>query len=195
MANSRRSGSRQTNRTVLIVTNGEKTEKSYLNKLKQMHSRRGISIKVQVVRGQPKTVFQDLTNPKGDTSAYDEVWIVVDEDGIDRSAFVAQCKKQASKKQIWCALVSRPCFEVWLVAHYEQVRNYQDAKDVQSHYKRLVPAETPEKALPRNFPWQHLDDALTRCRLTNTRPCDLHELPPSPGSAMPLLVEALRANR
>ncbi len=184
--------SRQPNRTVLIATNGKVTERSYLNGLKQQFHRPGLRIKIEYVPGEPDWMLRKLQSPKGDTGAYDEVWLVVDEDGKDRSEFVNACRRLSSRKQQWHAIVSRPCFEVWLVAHYEQLKPYSDQSAAQHHYSSVIPDGVDPKTLPHDFPWHSVEEASRRCTSTKADSLALNELPPSPGSAMPLLVEALR---
>lgn len=191
MANRRQSPRRQPNRTVLIATNGARTEMAYLAELKRRARGSGVRIKVEFVHGDPETVLHKLARPLGDTSEFDEVWIVVDEDGTDRRAFVTACKKRCSKRQSWHAIVSRPCFEVWLVAHYEQVGNMITQDDAQRHFRKLIPAGTPAKSIPSDFPYDAMLDAAGRCQLPGTEPGDLHDLPPLPGTAMPHLLRAL----
>lgn len=179
---------RRTKRTILLVTNGKHTERTYLTELKH---RAKLSDAVvtgpKFVNGEPDTVVRNLQSPNGDTSDYDEVWIVVDEDQHDRREFLRTCAAEKG----WHAIVSRPCFEVWLVAHYEPVHRYVDQADVQKHYRKLVPAGTPEKAIPAAFPYDQVADAMNRCHLPGAEQGGIDELPPTPGTGMPHLVKAL----
>lgn len=190
----RRRPPRTTKTSVLIVTNGERTENSYLGRLKQeARSQGGLAITVRVIRGDPKTVLKKLSSPKGDTSGYDEVWIVVDEDGVDRTGFVEQCARKSPAGK-WFGIVSRPCFEVWLIAHYERVRNYQDQKDAQRHFNELAPVgkvRESDKHLPASFPFDQYRSAAGLCRLAGVRAVGVGELPPSPGTGMDHLVARL----
>lgn len=136
-------------------------------------------------------MLRKLQSPKGDTSGYDEVWLVVDEDGRDMARFVEACNKLNSKSQRWFPVVSRPCFEVWLIAHYEQVRRYQDQHDAQRHYRALIPPGTPKKLLPADFPFNAYGEASTACRLSDSTAEEANALPPSPGSGMHHLIRAL----
>lgn len=190
----RRNGrKRQAKRTIFIVTNGEVTEKRYLDELKQRALKRisNVAITVKVVPGEPVSVLKKLANPQSDTSAYDEVWFIFDEDGQDRSDIYAECARRSSRRQNWYAVVTRPCFEAWLVAHYEQVGRYTDQANAQAHFRRLVGKEVPEKELPRDFPYDAVGVAVGRSCLPNDTPATLGEMPPSPGSGMPHLVERL----
>ena len=77
----RRDSRRQERTTVLIVTNGTRTEMAYLKEIKRLARFRPISITIQPVPGDPQTVLRKLKTPAVDASAYDEVWVVVDEIG------------------------------------------------------------------------------------------------------------------
>lgn len=177
--------------SILIVTNGERTESSYLRRLKpEARLRDDLAITIKTIHGDPKTVLSKLTSPHGDTSAYDEVWIVVDEDGADRSDFVAECRRR-SRKGRWFAVVSRPCFEVWVIAHYEQVRNYQDQNDAQEHFNKLASKRKTNKHLPDDFPFDSYRLACDQCQLQGAERVSAGELPPSPGTGMEHLVRRL----
>ncbi len=190
----RRDSRRRARTTVLIVTNGTRTEMAYLKGLKKLARNRPISITIQLVPGEPKTVLRKLKTPAVDTSAYDEVWVVVDEDGVDRSEFARQVAKTGPKVKgipTWRAVISRPCFEVWLVAHYEAVRRYQIQKEAQQHFDKVASERETEKHLPKDFPFEEHAKARQRCQLAGVDPGDGELLPPSPGSHMGVLVERL----
>lgn len=188
---------RQEKRTVLIATNGAVTEQTYLREIKQRALAAArkrderLSIRVEFVQGEPDSVIRKLSSPHGDTQSYDEVWLVVDEDGVDREDFLRDCVKAASKRQSWTGIVSRPCFEVWLIAHYEQVRRYGNQHDAQKHFRRLVPSHLGDKELPTDFPYDAIGEAIERSRLADEALGEPGSLPPSPGSAMPHLVMRL----
>ncbi|MFQ6484518.1 RloB family protein [Brachybacterium epidermidis] len=184
---------RQAKRTILLVTNGEVTEKRYLEELKQRAPARelGIAITVKIVPGEPPSVLRKLASPKGDTSAFDEVWFVFDEDGHDRSDIFAECERRSSRRQEWHAIVSRPCFEVWLIAHYDQVRSYPDQAKAQAHYRRLVGRGAPAKQLPQAFPYEAAEAAVGRSHLPGADVGPADSMPPSPGSGMPHLLRRL----
>lgn len=177
--------------SVLVVTNGERTESSYLDLLKrEARARDDLAVAVKTIPGDPKTVLKKLSSPHGDVSAYDEVWVVVDEDCADRSDFVAECSK-GTRKDRWFAVVSRPCFEVWLIAHYERVRNYQDQNEAQDHFEKLASMRKTKKHLPADFPFEKHQFADEHCQLVGTQRVGPGELPPSPGTGMGHLVKRL----
>ena len=118
---------REEQKVIAIFTNGEVTEIRYLKLLKSyLHRIYGKKIQVRIEafseKGDAFTLLRKVAySGKYDTSSYSEVWLVVDEDGADMREFVAKVARKMKKKQQWYAAVSRPCFEVWLIAHYEQV--------------------------------------------------------------------------
>ncbi|SHI99809.1 RloB-like protein [Tessaracoccus bendigoensis DSM 12906] len=184
--------SRKTKRTVLIVTNGERTEMSYLSEVKSRARKDETTITVKFLNGSPDSILRKLSSPHGDVTDYDEVWIVVDEDGADRTQFLHQCAKKCRRNQTWQAVISRPCFEVWLIAHYTAVRNYVDQNEAQRHYRQLIGKNVPTKALPNTFPFDEAQQAVSRSHLPNDQLKGMEELPPSPGTAVPYLMRALR---
>src|SRR5699024_9138642 len=99
--------------------------------------------------------------------------------------------RQTTKAQSWFGIVSRPCFEVWLIAHYEQVRRYADQKDAQTHYRRLLPEGVGAKEVPPDFPYDAVGDAVRRSHLQDTPQPPLEAPPPRPGARMPHLVRRL----
>lgn len=122
----RRTAPRVTRTTILLVTNGEKTEKSYLEGIRRRVPRgANLSITVGGENGkEPETIVRNLTRSQGGLDEYDEVWIVVDHDGKDRQGFLDACRKVRGTRMV--GIVSTPCFEVWLNAHYERVQKYRD---------------------------------------------------------------------
>ena len=165
--NLRRERRKRTQRTtILLVTNGGKTEKTYLGMLKDRVPRgSGLSIKTSWHDGkEPKTILKNLLRSRTGLDEYDEVWIVVDHDGTDRRPFLAACRRIAQSKVI--GVVSVPCFEVWLNAHYGRVRNYQNQEDAQRHYRELTGLSSQEeKSLPPSFPFDAFARACTSSRL------------------------------
>lgn len=188
----RKKATRKSPRTLLIATNGQLTEQFYLKEMVQRLRGEQVRAAVQFVNGDPTTMLRDLRRPRGGTDGFDEVWLVFDEDAVDRGAIITECRKISTSSQKWHAVVSRPCFETRLVAHYEQVRRYGNPRDAQRHLASLIPPGTPSKALPGDFPYQAVDEAELRCRLPGDDLEERDAMPPSPGSGMPHLIRALR---
>ena len=90
------------------------------------------------------------------------------------------------------AVVSVPCFEVWLNAHYARVKNYQDQKDTQRHYRQLSGvSEKDEKTIPQNFPFDEYEKACGNAHLTGRHNPKPNVLAKSPATSMPFLLSAL----
>lgn len=193
----RRRASRAEKKSILLVTNGALTEKIYLEELKRRALRterakqENFAVKVVFINGETDTLIKKLSSPHGDTKSYDEVWLVVDEDGHERTPFLGDCTRRTTKAQGWFGIVSRPCFEVWLIAHYEPVRRYANQQAAQEHYRRLIPEGLGEKEIPPGFPYDAMEDAVPRSHLNGTSQPPLEELPPLPGTGMPHLVQRL----
>ena len=179
---------RSTKTTVLVVTNGEVTELCYLewlrDKVNGPHEK--YSVTVKDISGDPLRVLSKVP-----TKNYDQVWLVVDRDDHSpekMQGFIKDCQSRNIT-----AVVSVPCFEVWLNAHYARVRKYQNQKDAQRHYRQLSGvSEKDEKTIPQNFPYDNYEQACANAHLAgkykNPRP---NVLAKSPATSMPFLLSAL----
>ena len=191
--NLRRGRGKRTQRaTILLVTNGGRTEKTYLGMLKDRVPRSsGLSIKTSWHDGkEPGTILKNLLRPRTGLAEYDEVWSVVDHDGTDRRPFLAACRRITQSKVI--GVVSVPCFEVWLNAHYGRVRNYQSQEDAQRHYLELTGLPAKErKSLPTDFPFDSFTRACTSSRLPGVALPETNTQGPCPSTTMPHLLMRL----
>ena len=178
--------------TVLLVTNGRITENAYLQQLCRRVDRDRVSAKVKVIGGDPLMVVKELSGPRSDLSDYKEVWIVVDHDGQDRRPFLAACRKLSSEQTVVHGVVSVPCFEVWLNAHYAPVKNYQNQADAQTHYRELTGLSSKDaKMLPDDFPWDRGAQAAARCHLPTDSLPETDTQGPCPSTTMPHLLRSL----
>ncbi len=144
----RRAGSRPIGTRILIVGEGKKTEPSYFRGLKgetvvELHS----DVTVRGARGQSPESVVDKTvelkqkeEARGVEFSYDEVWCVLDvEDRHKRSSLGRAIKKAIANDVTMC--LSNPCFEVWLLAHFEKkARAHNSAraatKALDTHWKK-----------------------------------------------------------
>lgn len=203
---------KQLRTTVLFVTNGQKTEMQYLNLLKQaIHKKHGkkYSVRVSLVEGDPNKVLGKLTSPLGDASAYDQVWIFVDKDYFSLNKFLNDCTKEDKRRikiskpqkrnkhskscpnidQQFKAVVSNPCFEVWLVAYFEQVKRYQNQDEAKRHYERLAGLSKNTKELPGNIQIENLKRQSNNAKLTGRDHIKLNEEGMSPGTSIPNVLD------
>lgn len=187
----RKQVARPSKTTILIVTNGEITELQYLNRIAARARRldKSLEIKVKAIPGAPLTVVRKLESPQGDVSGYDEVWIVVDEDDFDAGAFLDACNRHRSSH--WVPIINRPCFETWLVAHYEPVSRHVSQEDAKAQLARITNRRPNEKDLPADFPFDAVGLAVRQCRLSGAEEEATGVLPPKPGSGMGHLLRRL----
>ena len=175
--------------TILVVTNGKVTEHRYLEWLRDKVNgpREKYSVTVEAISGDPTWILQKVI---GRTSKnYDQVWLVVDQDDHSSKkmqSFIKDCQR----KKI-TAVVNAPCFEVWLNAHYERVRKYQNQKDAQQHYHQLSGVlEKDEKTIPQDFPFEEYEKACGNAHLTGNYNPMPNVLAKSPATPMPFLLSA-----
>ncbi len=174
------------------MTNGRVTENAYLQQLCRRVDRDRVSAKVKVINGDPLTVVKELSGHRSDLSDYREVWIVVDHDGRDRHDFLSACRRLSSRQTVVHGVVSVPCFEVWLNAHYAHVKNYQDQADAQAHYRELTGLSSKDsKMLPDDFPWDREAQAAARCHLPTDSLPEPDTQGPCPSTTMPHLLRSL----
>jgi len=89
-------------------------------------------------------------------------------------------------------VVSVPCFEVWLNAHYAPVKNYQNQADAQTHYRELTGLSSKDaKMLPDDFPWDRGAQAAARCHLPTDSLPETDTQGPCPSTTMPHLLRSL----
>ncbi|MGM0705932.1 MAG: RloB family protein [Bacteroidota bacterium] len=171
-ARGRRQGQREIYDRVLIVCEGERTESSYFKDL--CHDLR-ISSAV-VITGDsdpdPRGVVTYGLQKYREDGDFDRLYCVFDRDTHPESNFRAakQQLRQARKQRIdahWT--VSRPCFEYWILLHYEYTaRRYtspsspcsQVVKDVKQHISNY--GKGMRGLYDETKP--HLDTALERSR-------------------------------
>lgn len=204
----RQTNTRQQKTTVLLATNGERTEEQYLKRLKgvieQMHPGK-YSITVIFKDGNPVTLLGKLMSPQGDASVYDQVWLFVDKDdntsSLDR--FLVDCREEDRKREhqnarsrkrgkigpgqerVFKAVVSNPCFEVWLVAYFARVRRYQNQDQAQRHYESLAGLPKDTKDLPDSIRTDRLGAQCDNAKLVGADHIELNAEGASPGTGIP----------
>lgn len=129
----RSSGNRQERRTVLIVTNGERTEVDYFEALKNEPWVTAAKVMVKFEAGAPGAVVNRTAKIRDD-SGYDEGWSVCDVDEFD----VTAATESAVSQSVGLAL-SVPSFEVWLILHVaKSCPAFNTATQVGAYLRRFV---------------------------------------------------------
>ena len=130
----RRANTRTERRSVLIITNGIRTEVDYFDALRKEPWITADKLTVKFQSGEPIAVVLRAAKIRDDNS-YNEAWAVCDVDEFATEAAIAA----AAEREVELAL-SRPCFEIWLILHVsEGCPRFNNASQVGRHLKSLLP--------------------------------------------------------
>ena len=121
---------RSSNEVVLIICEGEKTEPNYFKGLRAIlrlnkenvviHDRRSGSDPQSLVNSAEEEYLKDLKRDP-EKQGYDQVFVVFDKDthGTYNDALQKMAGLSKKHKGKFKAIVSVPCFEFWLLLHFE----------------------------------------------------------------------------
>lgn len=136
---SRRKASRKPIDRILIISEGEKTEINYLEELRQNErlSTTNICVIPSAIGTEPLQVvaYAESIFKKGDphrgiaAKEFDRIYVVFDRDShrtfhdalVKSKALDGAMKNEIGEKVRFIAIPSIPCFEVWLLMHFEEV--------------------------------------------------------------------------
>jgi len=152
---------------VLVCCGGEVTEPSYLNGLKNELRIRLVHIEVVPGGSNPKALVEyavqkkqqaerDARREKDDNLRYDEAWCVLDVDGQED---IPDVKQKAAANKINLA-ISNPCFELWLLLHFQDQRGRIERRQAQSACRGYMPGY--EKEVPFDLVYPHHQEAVDR---------------------------------
>lgn len=122
----RRQGRRQPYDLVLIVTEGEKTEPNYIRGLRDHFELSNANIRVVYdAANDPVRLVEycneEQTQAKKEGEPYDALCCIFDGEIQDRVK-AASDKARRSAAPIYC-YISNPCFEFWLLLHFDLYRS------------------------------------------------------------------------
>lgn len=119
---------------LLVVCGAGKTEPVYLKQLNRHSANRQVSVTVTVREDDPKNIVQWVRRNSPD---YDQVWCVTDVDEFDIDGAL---RAAAGSNNIELA-ISNPCFEYWLLLHFEDCRTPMTrcGEEVTPRLRRYVP--------------------------------------------------------
>ncbi|WP_245797637.1 RloB family protein [Mangrovactinospora gilvigrisea] len=125
-------------RRILIYCEGECTERQYLLGLRA--DLRGLPVKVEIgprhgvptelVRAATKHQMRAAHCREDRFTPYDEVWCVMDVEAPSAHPDLADALREARAAGLSVAL-SNPCFELWLLLHFQEVRGYRTSEAAQ----------------------------------------------------------------
>lgn len=128
---SRRKPTKQPNKVILVICEGEKTEKNYFQRLKECLKLTSVSIKIlPSPHPTPLQVIDYAEQKAKEVSEYDEIYCVFDRDTHkDFDKALDEAKKIKLKNTIFEIIVSDPCFEFWILLHFAKItRNFSTSQ-------------------------------------------------------------------
>lgn len=138
----------------MIFCEGAKSEPDYINgikKIAEVAATSAISIEVDVRQGVPLTLVRRAIERKDDPEI-DECWCVFDVEWPKNHPNLKQAVSLARDHGIGLA-ISNPCFELWLILHFEAYTRFSDNATVDRRSKeldgRMGKRIDPSKYMPR----------------------------------------------
>lgn len=129
----RRTSVREQRRTVLVVTNGQRTEVDYFDAVRR-EPWVNVTLRVRFEGGAPRALVIRAATLRN-VNDYDNVWVVCDVDEFDVSSAIQDAKDTA----VGLAL-SMPSFEVWLILHWtHRCPRFTNAAQANARLRRYVP--------------------------------------------------------
>jgi hypothetical protein len=123
----RRTANRPERKTILVFCEGEASEPDYINGLKRLSGvgdSTAINIEIDPGHGMPLTLVERAIARNTDDEV-DERWCVFDVEWPMNHPHLKRALSRAAEHGIRVA-VSNPCFELWLILHYENQTAYLD---------------------------------------------------------------------
>lgn len=166
----RRGAIRQPFKRVLIVCEGEKTEPNYFEEIRKLA--RVSPVHIRVIKSelgtQPLRVVESAINEFKKAKAYDHVYAVFDRDDHENYANAiakadtqnVKLKNDERKAITFRAIVSVPCFEFWLLLHFEDVHQWLHRDVVYNRLRAHMP-EYQKNAKDTYSTTKHLLDIAT----------------------------------
>lgn len=168
--------SRQANKLVLIVCEGEVTERAYFRAIRTKLDKRNITI-IPGKGSNPKSILETAKNEYIDVK-YDQIFCVFDKDTHPQYQSViteiAQLSNRLRKPMPIKAVYSAPCFEYWLLLHFKYTAapyNCTQQKTTgelcSSQLKKYMPDYDKSKSsIIKAFPtlYKKLDEAIKNAK-------------------------------
>jgi len=134
----RKIASRPERKTVVVFCEGEASEPDYVNAVRRLPSVRGntsVNIEVASERGVPLTLVRRAIDRAVDDEV-DECWCVFDVEWPQQHPNLTEAMRLAEDHGIRLA-VSNPCFELWLILHFEDQTGFLNTADAERRSRKL----------------------------------------------------------
>lgn len=119
---SRQRNSRPVKTRVLIVCEGQETERNYFDQLKRedrVTERFSVTVKKGKGGSREQIAQHAIDRMKNSIGNFDEVWCVMDVEGPSHRESLDRAQAMLRKEGISLCL-SNPAFEIWFLAHFEK---------------------------------------------------------------------------
>ncbi|MFY1694615.1 RloB family protein [Solwaraspora sp. WMMA2101] len=134
----RRTATRPERRTIVIFCEGEASEPDYLNALRRLpHIRDSTAINIEIDpdQGVPLTLVNRAIERSADDEV-DECWCVFDVEWPRHHPHLDRAIRLAAEHGIRLA-VSNPCFELWLILHFQDQTAFLTTAEAQRLSRKL----------------------------------------------------------
>jgi hypothetical protein len=134
----RKIASRPERKTIVVFCEGEASEPDYINALKRLPNVRGntaVNIEVATERGVPLTLVRRAVHRVADDEV-DECWCVFDVEWPRNHPNLNEAMSLADEHGIRLA-VSNPCFELWLILHFEDQTAFMNTDEAERKSRKL----------------------------------------------------------
>lgn len=182
---------------ILVVCEGEVTEREYIEEFRLAQGAATVRVKVVTPGGDPRALVEhaiklrdnaetEATRARDQNLAYDEAWCVCD---VDDHARLAEARRIAEAENVRLS-VSNPCIELWLLLHFADhtahLTTSQASRFIKKHlpnYDKHVRFEDVADGYP---------DAVRRAESLDRRHADLGSEGGNPSTGMYRLTERIR---
>jgi len=142
----RRGPTREPKQRILIVCEGEETERGYFKAFQHAARNPRVHVEVASETGEPLQVVQiavrlkekaegEARSQRDENLRWDEVWGVVD---VDEHASLDKARQLALNNDILLA-ISNPCFELWALLHFQEQHAHLERDKAQVALRRHLP--------------------------------------------------------
>lgn len=186
--------SKEPNKRILILCEGKNTEPHYFLTLVKSKRTTTIELEVDPNRGVPTTLVKRAIERKklsdrrgGDPrDKFDQIWCVFD---VDEHPNLSETLQLAKANEI-CVALSNPCFEIWVLWHFQDHTRYDHRDDILQHCKGHIP--NYNKKVSYDALKDRYEDALRRAKNVEAKhQGDGNEITANPSTSVYKLTERL----
>ena len=170
-------GTRWYKRLFLIAAEGAKTERSYFEKnIRPLNDQVTIKfIPKPTHASSPRDVQEVLASAikkSGALRAGDEAWIVIDRDQWEKEDIQAVIDWTVGKSTGKChcdLALSNPCFEYWLLLHFEDGKELSTTKECQKRLNNHIRLGKGKNVPKGSFCREQVEDAIKRAKKMDSK--------------------------